>query len=65
MRVEWVERRRGEPIFVIAEKSARTWEFWERSSWETRWFPRPVDGTATRKARRLARGIMLPKSAAR
>jgi hypothetical protein len=65
VRVEWVEQRRGEPILVIAEKPARAWMFWERSSWETRWFLRVPDGPAARKASRLARGMTLSKNAAR
>jgi hypothetical protein len=39
MRVEWSELRRSEGYFcIIAEWNGSEWEFWERDSWEVRWY---------------------------
>jgi hypothetical protein len=39
-RVEWNEARHDEGLFlVIAEWTGVEWEFWERDSWEVRWYP--------------------------
>ena len=43
-RIEWTELRDGELYFVVAESSGADWEFSERSSWETRYFPLPATG---------------------
>jgi hypothetical protein len=42
-RVEWAERREvglgdKELFFVIGDKIAGNWEFWEKSTWETQWY---------------------------
>jgi len=34
-RVEWQEG----PSLIIAEWTGRRWKFWERDSWEVRWYP--------------------------
>ena len=40
-RIEWTEHRRTgivlEDFFIIAEKTDKDWEFFERSTWEIRW----------------------------
>ena len=39
-RIEWTESRRDAGLFfVIAEWNGAAWEFWDRHSWEVRWFP--------------------------
>ncbi len=37
--VEWCENRDGELYFVVAEEANGIWCFWERSTFEVRWFP--------------------------
>ena len=41
--IEWIERKplRGgshELFFITAEKISEKWEFFERSTWEVRWY---------------------------
>lgn len=38
-RVEWTEVREHELYRVIADLTDVGWEFWEKSSWEVRWYP--------------------------
>ena len=39
-RVEWIEKREFyEIFFIIAEKEGTKWSFFERSTFEVRWFP--------------------------
>jgi hypothetical protein len=45
-RVEWQEG----PNLVIGEWTGRRWKFWERDSWEVRWYP----GSSTRTRIALA-----------
>lgn len=46
-RVEWSEVRaagteRAELFFLIAERDQDRWKFFERSSWEVRWYEIPA-----------------------
>jgi len=36
--VTWNEVREDAYCFIIADLTADGWEFWERDSWEIRWF---------------------------
>jgi len=38
VQVSWNEVRADAYCFVIADLTADGWEFWERDSWEIRWF---------------------------
>jgi hypothetical protein len=40
MEVSWYEHSHEDAIIVVAEQNGLSWQFFERSSWEIRWFPR-------------------------
>jgi hypothetical protein len=62
IRIEWRESRGDNLFIVIAEKRAGKWEFFERSSWETRWYPRAAsfELVAQAESRSCVRGRALP-----
>ena len=51
--VEWHEGRQHELVIVIGELSAKSWSFYERSTWEVRWYPRVADEALLSKAESL------------
>jgi hypothetical protein len=63
--VEWCEVRSdvtGREVFlVIAELTAKGWQFYERSTWEVRWYPLPASPERVAKAEGIGRGF-LPRS---
>ena len=52
-RVTWDENRSGELFLIIADLETAGWEFWDRSSWEQRWYPLPATAERIEKAERL------------
>jgi len=56
VRVEWTEVREQESYLVIADLTDKGWEFWERSSWEIRWYPMISTSQLVTKAEHTLRG---------
>jgi hypothetical protein len=55
-RVEWNEIRQDAGAFlVIADWNGAEWEFWERDSWEVRWYPMVPDTDLIARADALSR----------
>jgi hypothetical protein len=55
-RVEWNEIRRNEGAYlVIADWNGLEWEFWERDSWEVRWYPMAPNADLIAKAEEIYR----------
>ena len=53
-RVEWNDVRQNEGFFlVIADWNGAEWEFWERDSWEVRWYPMVLNPDLVAKAEAL------------
>ena len=63
-RVEWTEVRDQEPYLVIADLTPKGWEFWERSSWEVRWYPMTSTSQLVAKAERILKGSARREAAA-
>jgi len=53
--VSWHEVREDAYCFVIADLTADGWEFWERDSWELRWFRMKATGELIAKAESILR----------
>jgi hypothetical protein len=63
-RVEWREVKDGELFYVIADRTRDGWEFWDKSSWEHRWYPRTPTDELAMKAESLERASATAASAA-
>jgi hypothetical protein len=59
-RVEWPENRDGSLFFVIAERYPDGWRFFEKNTWENRWFPMNATPALIVQAERLAAGDKPP-----
>ena len=55
-RVEWREIRDQEPYLVIADLTPKGWEFWDRSSWEVRWYQMTSTPQLIAKATQILKG---------
>ena len=54
--MSWNESRIDEGFFlVMGEWSGHTWEFWERDSWEVRWYQIPSTCGRIAIAKKLAK----------
>jgi hypothetical protein len=53
-RVDWAEPRNGELFYIIADPEEGGWTFWERSTWEQRWYPLTATDGRIAKADELA-----------
>ena len=51
--VAWCEMRDGELFFVIADLTAAGWRFFERSTWEVRYYERSGSAELVLKANQL------------
>ena len=63
--VGWTEERPSEFFWVIAEKRSGQWMFFDRSVYETRWYPTPATPERIAKAEKMlaARLSQPPKNA--
>ena len=53
-RVQWREPRADEVFEMLADQNSDgTWDFWERSIWELRWYPVSATPAGVRKADEL------------
>ena len=52
-RVEWQTTREKELSFYIAEKDGEGWKFYERSTWENKWYGVPSTPALIAKAESL------------
>ncbi len=50
VQVGWNECRDGELYFVVGELAGRKWRFFERSSWELRWYAIHADARHVARA---------------
>jgi|KBSMisStandDraft_5_1062788.scaffolds.fasta_scaffold137809_4 hypothetical protein len=55
VQVTWNQAREDAYYFVIADLTADGWEFWERDSWEIRWFRMKATGELISKAESFLR----------
>jgi hypothetical protein len=53
VRLEWEEGRDGELFLMIGERATGSWSFFERSSWELRWYQAPVTPANIERAEAL------------
>jgi len=38
VRIQWIESRDGSIVLILAEREGMSWIFYERDTWELRWF---------------------------
>jgi hypothetical protein len=53
--VSWNEVREDAYCFIIADLTTNGWEFWERDSWEIRWFRMKATSELSAKAESFLR----------
>ena len=63
-RVEWTEVKDHESYWVIADLTPEGWEFWEKNSWEVRWYPMPTTPQLVAKVERTLNGSVRSLTAA-
>jgi glycogen synthase len=54
-RVQWTDERPDGLFLTVADWTGMKWEFSERSSWETRWYPVPANPSLVDRADQLRR----------
>ncbi len=55
VRVTWAEMREGELFLAFADLTPHGWSFFERSTWEARYYPRAPTEELEKKADYLLR----------
>jgi len=60
--VSWNQIREDAYYFVIADLTTAGWEFWERDSWEIRWFRMKATGELIAKAESFLRNPEIAKA---
>jgi hypothetical protein len=55
VQVSWNQVRDDADYFVIADLTTDGWQFWERDSWEIRWFRMKATGELVAKAESFLR----------
>jgi hypothetical protein len=50
IRLTWQENKKGGNFTIIAEERAGAWAFFEKSTWEVRWYSVPSNSQLIAKA---------------